>query len=124
VLPPKNGNPFVSAAWFLRLGGLPAAAAKLSLNMTTALAVLLRAYHGYLSGTGMGPFGIASVALLGLVFGVFVLIALAAAFVVPLRAHWARIAVRVAGSSDHADRFFPQITRLLKLTKAAKIRAV
>jgi len=33
-----------------------------------------------------------------LVSAVFALIALAAAFVVRLRAHWARIAVRVAGS--------------------------
>ena len=46
----------------------------------------------------MGQFETAAVALLGLVFAVFVLIALAAAFVVRLRAHWARIAVRVAGS--------------------------
>ncbi len=94
----KNGNAFVAAAWFLLLGGLLAADAKLSLRMTTALAALLGLYHGYLNGTGMGQFDTASVALLGLVFGVFVLVALAAAFVVRLRAEWARIAVRVAGS--------------------------
>ena len=35
---------------------------------------------------------------LGLIFGVFVLVALAAALVVQLRASWAHIAVRVAGS--------------------------
>ena len=46
----------------------------------------------------MGESGSAAVALLGLVFAVFVLVALAAAFVVRLRADWARIAVRVAGS--------------------------
>ena len=40
----------------------------------------------------------AVVALLGLTSGVFVLIVIAAAFVVQLRAQWARIAVRVAGS--------------------------
>ena len=94
----KNGNAFVAAAWFLFLGGLLAADAKLSLRMTTALAALLGVYHGYLNGTGMGQFGTASVALLGLVFGVFVLVAIASAFVVRLRAQWARIAVRVAGS--------------------------
>jgi len=94
----RNGNPFVSAAWFLLLGGLLAADARLSLRVTTALAALLGVYHGYLNGTGMGQFGTAAVALLGLVFPVFVLVALAAAFVVRLRAHWARIAVRVAGS--------------------------
>ena len=36
--------------------------------------------------------------MLGLIFSVFVLLALAAAFVVQLQAAWARIAVRVAGS--------------------------
>ena len=94
----RNGNPFVSAAWFLLLGGLLAADAKLSLRMTTALAALVGLYHGYLNGTGMGQFETAAVALLGLVFAVFVLVALAAAFVVRLQAHWTRIAVRVAGS--------------------------
>jgi len=94
----RSGNALVSAAWFLLLGGLLAADAKLSLPVTTALAALLGLYHGYLNGTGMGQFETASVALLGLVFAVFVLVALAAAFVVRLHAHWARIAVRVAGS--------------------------
>lgn len=91
-------HPFIAAAWFLMLGGLLAADARISLRVVTALAALLGIYHGYLNGAGMGEFATASVALLGLVFGIFVLIALAAAFVVRLRANWARIAVRVAGS--------------------------
>jgi urease accessory protein len=91
-------HPFISAAWFLMLGGLLAADAKVSLRVTTALAALLGVYHGYLNGAGMGQFETAAVALLGLVFAIFVLIALAAAFVVRLRADWSRIAVRVAGS--------------------------
>jgi len=93
-----NPHPVVAAAWFLLLGGLLAADAQLSLRVTTGLAILLGLYHGYLNGTGMGRSGTAAVALLGLVFAVFVLIALAASFVVQLRPHWARIAVRVAGS--------------------------
>jgi hypothetical protein len=60
--------------------------------------MLLGVSHGYLNGTGMGVSGSAAVALLGLVFGVFALVVLPAAFVVRLRAQWARIAVRVAGS--------------------------
>ena len=48
----------------------------------------------------MGLFETAAVALLGLVFAVLVLVALAAAFVVRLPAEWARIAVRAAGSSS------------------------
>lgn len=91
-------HPFVAAAWFLLLGGLLAADAKLSLRMMTGMALLAGLYHGYLNGAGIGQFETASVALLGLVFAVFVLIALAAAFVVRLRAQWARVAVRVAGS--------------------------
>jgi hypothetical protein len=46
----------------------------------------------------MEPSALAVVALVGLVSGVFVLVVLAAALVVPLRAQWTRIAVRVAGS--------------------------
>jgi urease accessory protein len=93
-----KGNALVSAIWFLLLGGLLAANAKLSLRLTTALAALLGLYHGYLNGTGMGQSASAVVVLLGLVCAIFVLVALAAAFVVRLRAQWARIAVRVAGS--------------------------
>ena len=93
-----NGSAVLSSFWFLLMGGLVAADAKLSLQVTTALAALLGVVHGYLNGTGMGHSISAVLAVLGLVAAVFVLIALAAAFVVQLRAHWARIAVRVAGS--------------------------
>ena len=55
---------------------------KLSLRLITALAALLGLYSGYLNGAGMGEFGIASVALFGLVFAVFVLVAFVTAFVV------------------------------------------
>ena len=93
-----NGSPILAALWFLLVGGLLAADTKLSLRVMTALSALLGLYHGYLNGTGMGRSFSATAALLGLVFGVFVLIALASAFVVRLRAEWTRIAVRVAGS--------------------------
>ena len=93
-----TGSAVLSSFWFLVLGGLVIADAKLSLSVMTALAALLGLVHGYLNGTGMGQSGFAVVALLGLISGVFVLIVLAAAFVIQLRAQWARIAVRVAGS--------------------------
>jgi urease accessory protein len=96
--PATNGFAVASAIWFLLMGGLLAGDAKLSLRVTTALTALLGLYHGYLNGNGMGQPGTTVVALLGLVFAVFALIALAAAFVVHLRAQWTRIAVRVAGS--------------------------
>jgi urease accessory protein len=93
-----NPHPLVAAGWFLLLGGLVAADARLSLRLITALAALLGLYHGYLNGSGMGQFDTFVMAMLGLVFAIFALIALAAAFVVRLNAQWARIAVRVVGS--------------------------
>ena len=54
--------------------------------------------HGYLNGAGMGPPGVGAVALIGLVFMVFVLVAICATLVVRVRWPWARIAVRVLGS--------------------------
>jgi len=92
------GYGVVSAVWFLLLGGLLAADAKLSLRVATAIAALLGLYHGYFNGAGLGVNFLSVAILLGLIFAIFVMVALAAAFVVQLRASWARIAVRVAGS--------------------------
>ncbi len=94
----RGGSPFVSAAWFLLLGGLVAADIRLPQGATVALTVLLGLSHGWLNGSGMGDIGAAAVALLGLTASVFVVVALGSALVVSLRAQWARIAVRVAGS--------------------------
>lgn len=93
-----KGSTVLSSVWFLLLGGLLAADAKLSLRAMSAMAVVVGLYHGYLNGTGMGVSGYAGAALLGLVLAVFVLVSLAAALVIRLRAHWTRIAVRVLGS--------------------------
>jgi hydrogenase/urease accessory protein HupE len=93
-----NGSAVLSSLWLLLLGGLVAADARLSLRVTSALAALLGLIHGYLNGTGMGLSASAVVAVLGLVSAVFVLMALGSGLVVQLRAQWARIAVRVAGS--------------------------
>ncbi len=87
-----------ASIWFLVLGGLLLADAKLSLRAMTALSALLGLVHGYLNGTGMGFSANSIVVALGLASGVFVLVVLVAALVVTLRAHWARIAVRVGGS--------------------------
>lgn len=84
--------------WFLLLGGLVVADAKLSLRAMTALAALLGLVHGYLNGTGMGLSLFALIAALGVAAAVFVVVVLVAALVVQLRAQWARVAVRVAGS--------------------------
>jgi urease accessory protein len=94
----SNGNAIVSALWFLSVGGMLAADVNLSLQAATAIAALLGLYHGYLNGAGMGVSFSSAAVLLGLIFSVFAIIALAAALVVRLKASWARIAVRVAGS--------------------------
>ena len=93
-----RGSAVLAAIWFLLLGGLLAANARLSLRVTAALAALVGLYHGYLNGSGMGSSVFAGMVLVGLVGGVFVVVALAAGIVVRLRVDWGRIAVRVAGS--------------------------
>ena len=87
-----------ASIWFLLMGGLVAAEVKLSLMAITLLSALLGLVHGFLNGTGMGLTAHAIVAALGLASAVFVVVVLAAAFVVSLRAQWARVAVRVGGS--------------------------
>jgi urease accessory protein len=93
-----SAGPLGASLWFLLLGGLVVADAKLSLRTLTGLSALLGLVHGYLNGTGMGPSASTIVATLGLAVAVFVLVVLVAALVVQLRAQWARIAVRVGGS--------------------------
>lgn len=83
---------------FLLPGALLAADAALPLLATSALAGLTGLFHGYLNGAGMGRAADGALALPGLVFAVFVLVALGSSFVISLRRQWLRIAVRVAGS--------------------------
>jgi len=87
----------VPALSFLILGALLAADVQLPANGVAAVAVVLGLVHGVLNGAalrqGAGGFG-----LLGIMAALFVLVALASAFVVSLERPWSRIAVRVAGS--------------------------
>ena len=88
----------LTAASFLVTGGLVAAEAPLAPAWIGGLAAALGLLHGYANGTAMAGAGSGFVALAGIVAALFVLVALAAAIVVALRAPWARVAVRVAGS--------------------------
>ena len=66
-------------------------------SVVSALAVAVGLLHGGLNGAG--PRGQREgLALLGICGAIFVLVAIAAAFVVSVRASWARVVVRVAGS--------------------------
>jgi hydrogenase/urease accessory protein HupE len=93
-----GASPRWTALSFVLLGGLVALDARLPLGATTLLAALLGLGHGYLNGASLAGPGLGTVGLLGIVAAVFTLVALAASFVVPLRAAWARLVVRVAGS--------------------------
>ena len=91
-------SPVAPVASFLLLGGLVAADARLPLAATSALALILGLLHGYLNGVAMARPGLGALGVIGIVVCVFTLTALATSLVVPLRAAWARVAVRVAGS--------------------------
>jgi HupE / UreJ protein len=86
----------VTAISFLVLGGIVAANAQLSLNVTSGLAILLGLMHGCMNGAGMRWTASVVVAYIGLVAGIFVVVAQVSALVIRLRPPWAPIMVRVA----------------------------
>ena len=88
----------VATASFLLLGVLTAVDRRLSPSFVAALAVTVGLLHGWLNGTGLAEGRREGLALVGIVASIFVLMTIAAAFVVSRRAAWARVAVRVAGS--------------------------
>lgn len=92
--PPTFPLPVLS---FLLLGGLIAADLSLPDNIVSTLVITVGITHGFYNGTAMegGP-GISG--LLGITATLFVLVAIASAFVVSLQAAWTRVAVRVTGS--------------------------
>lgn len=89
-----------SFAWlsFLLMGGLVAADASISARLFAALAVLFGCVHGFLNGSGFNRFDDGIAVVFGLGLTVFVIVALGASLVIPLRLPWTRVAVRVAGS--------------------------
>lgn len=88
----------VPALSFVLLGLLVAADLRLSDGAVAALAGGLGLVHGFLNGPALAGTGPGALGLLGIATVAFVLVALASALVVSLKAPAARIAVRVAGS--------------------------
>jgi urease accessory protein len=88
----------LTTASFLATGGLVAAEAPLAPAWIGALAGALGILHGYANGAALAGAPPGFPGLAGIVAALFVLVALAASIVVALRAPWARVAVRVAGS--------------------------
>jgi urease accessory protein len=91
-----TGTP--AAVTLLVLGLLTALDRRLSQLWVAGVAVALGLLHGWLNGVGIDDAGREGLGLVGIASAVFVIAALAAGLVVPLRAAWARVAVRVAGS--------------------------
>ncbi len=89
---------FTTALSFLLVGGLVAADRRLTPTVVTSLAFAIGGMHGWLNGAGIAESQREAMGLVGIGATVFVLVALAAAFVVSLRREWTRIVVRVAGS--------------------------
>ena len=83
---------------FLALGGLTAADRRLSPAVVLGIAAAVGLLHGWLNGTGIAAAQREALGLAGIGSAIFVVVALASAFVVSLRTAWMRIAVRVAGS--------------------------
>jgi len=88
----------LSIVSFTLLGVLVAADARLPPAVIAALAGAYGALHGLLNGAILAAMGSGVTRLAGIVLTSLLLVLLAAAAVVPLRAFWARISVRVAGS--------------------------
>jgi hydrogenase/urease accessory protein HupE len=87
----------VTAFSFLLIGILIAADLRLPDNVFTVLTVAVGIMHGFFNGIALKA-GPGSLGLLGIMGALFVLVALASAFVLSLKPSWTRIVVRVAGS--------------------------
>jgi hydrogenase/urease accessory protein HupE len=98
ALPTTSSAIALTTVSFLALGALVAAEAPLRPEWVASLALVLGLLHGYLNGSAMAAAKLGALGLVGIVATLFVVVALAAALVVALRAPWARVAVRVAGS--------------------------
>jgi hydrogenase/urease accessory protein HupE len=98
AFPAAGSSAILTTLSFVVLGGLVAADARLRPGWVAAIAGVVGLLHGHYNGAAMAEAKVGALGLAGIAATVFVTSALAAALVVALRAPWARIAVRVAGS--------------------------
>ncbi len=94
----ERASTAVAVLSFALMGGLLAADAKLAVRWLAAISLAVGFSHGYLNGAGLGAADSPGIALMGIGAAVFILVALSASSAVPLRAQWARVALRVVGS--------------------------
>lgn len=90
--------PSVTIVSLVLPGFLVALDRRLSPGLVVVLAVLVGATHGALNGIGLLAGARERIAIVGIGVTAFVVTALVAAAVVSLRAPWARVVLRVAGS--------------------------
>jgi urease accessory protein len=90
--------PAASAAATIVLGALVAANTRVPLRVVAVLAILLGLLAGALNGIELVTAPASALAAIGVAAAPFVMVAILAGHVSSLRASWARIAVRVAGS--------------------------
>jgi hydrogenase/urease accessory protein HupE len=90
--------PGTASLSLLLLGALVAADMKFRPAVVAVIAATLGLLHGGLNGADIAAAGREASSLAGIAGAVFVVSALVSAAVVSLRAAWARIVVRVAGS--------------------------
>jgi hydrogenase/urease accessory protein HupE len=92
------GQPVLSAALLITLGVLVAADRRMPVALVAGLAMTCGLAHGCFNGAALAPTNGGSLAVVGIVCAVFVIVALVAGQVAPLRVSWARVVVRVLGS--------------------------
>jgi hydrogenase/urease accessory protein HupE len=96
------GQPVVPAAAatasFLVLGVLTAADRRLSPTTVATVAAAVGLLHGWLNGVSIVDARREALGLAGIIGAIFVMVTVAAALAVSIRAVWARVAVRVVGS--------------------------
>jgi hydrogenase/urease accessory protein HupE len=89
---------WLSVLSLMVLGVLLAADARLPPVAVASIGAIYGAIHGLLNGSALAVMGAGPSSLFGIVLAVVLLALLTAAGVIPLRALWARVAVRVVGS--------------------------
>jgi urease accessory protein len=92
------GLPALSAVLLIALGGLVASGLRLPRGLVAGFALTVGLVHGFFNGAALAGSNSGTLAVVGIVCAVFVVVALVAGQVVSLRKEWARITVRVAGS--------------------------
>jgi hydrogenase/urease accessory protein HupE len=95
-LPP--GPTWLTCALTIALGALVAADRPWPVALVVGLAALAGATHGFGNGRELAAVKGSGLAMAGIACALFVVSALTAGQVATLRAHWARVVVRVAGS--------------------------